>query len=381
MLKKILILLTASLVLLGSMASCGNDVSEAGNGAQQTENDETVPDTGNDEENGGSDEEAAIYAEACSMIENGEYEEARTALLSISSYSQAREKLKNFVYVPKKVSGFWDKITGSSNPIKNYQYDEVGNATRVEQLNADGALLCKYTYEYDEQGSVTLDKFEIFDSSEAKACISWESAYAYENGAVSEMVINAAMISPSGGSSFSDRYYRYYYDDKGRVIKSALGYDASATEYQLDVKYSFYENGKTKTLEADEGNNLMIFRFDEQGRLTESEEGNRHVSFTYGTYGLSYVEWSENGTVHKFNYAYDATGVLNTVVHSVYSNGEMQTEYTITFSDYELYYSENVNTQNRANGIKLSNYESIIALLSNGISMSAVPSAFFKINI
>lgn len=242
--KKLFLILLA-LVMSVSLFACNNEIDEPDESSLQDESSEV------------SDEKPVDkYPEVTKLISEGKYEDAYKLLYAARKDEEAKELLKNFVWLAKKTTtGAYD--TEGSETV--FEFDEKGNVL-VKNLVYSGGGTEKTTYRYDENGRVIEEKF-------------------YWNGS----------------AEYSETFE---YDDDGNVIKREYVSDGFSRTEVATV-----ENGLVvkKTITTDFGKTEELLHYDE----------NRH---------LSYIETVENGVKTKTNsYYYDKDGkLLRDIYHGIY---------------------------------------------------------------
>ncbi len=196
------------------------------------------------------------YPEATKFIAEGKYEDAYKILYEAREDKDAKELLKNFVWVAKKVTTEAFDVEGSETV---FELDEKGNVL-VKEIVYSGGGSEKTTFRYDEKGRVLEVKF-------------------YWNG-------NA------------DYYETFEYDDYDNVVKKGYVSDGFSRTEVATV-----ENGLIvkKSITTDFSTSEELLHYDENGHL-------------------SFIETVENGVKTKTNsFVYDKDGkLLKEVYHGIY---------------------------------------------------------------
>lgn len=315
----------------------------------------------NNSGNNQSNTDEAKYNEACSLIEDGNYEEAYNILKKIKNYAPANDKLNNFFYAPTLIKEGYLTYTSGSNlgPSMEYDdmvysYDEKGNiiSITIPEYNKT------YNYTYDSKGN-ELAGYPI------------DSPNSY-NGARTCNYKNGKLIK----ISYSDSTDEYFYNDDGTLSKIVHTYQSQSSStpsvYETVYTYAYYDNGSIKTMRYVDGYEGYEFQYNTNGTVTkvnvfdnEFSENYGYYSIIYGEFGVEKVEVyftedSESEPVGEMTYTYDTKGRLTEIM--CYYEGELNEAYL--FSGYELCYSENDIAKSRIAVISRTNIEKILEFMS-----------------
>ena len=290
------------------------------------------------------------YNKALSLIAEGKYTEAYELLCEIKTYGPAKEKLKNFFYAPKSVSE--TIIYLSQNDVSvtaiEYKYDLNGNIVEIREGNH------QYSLTYDSKGNVLVGCDIQYPSS--KSII-----YTYN-----EKGILIKTIEENG------RTTTYSYDQNG-LLKNLYWAD-----YVETFEYEFYGNGTIKTItHADDPDYLFDpcvtkYLYDENGNLTRIEQiypddpdyPPTVTTITYGTSGIDSVTTEYEDVKVKMTYSYNNKGALIQAECNTYYEEEPEAVYVYKFDDNQLFYSENIYTQERIAIINHTHPETILAVFA-----------------
>ena len=325
--KKFLAAILVLMMLTMSFVACDvSDDSSDGDDLKNTESSEKNDKGGNkDKENTDNKEntentDEKKYEDAVALISQGKYSKAYEALLAISDYEPAKESLKNFFYAPQKVEEKWkyaDDADYSKDSI-TYEYDANGNIIET----SDG-----YIYTYDENGNVLSGRDLIYGTY---------YNYKYSDG---------KLVQRTSSSSVE----KYYYNSKGLISKVVS--ESEWGNYEGVYEYTYYENGSVKTMYD---GSYMKYHYDEAGNPTLAyndylrDEADMIIKITYGEFGVSSMEMSlEESEVYKYSYTYDSKGKLTKLEAKGYFEGSWDSTHEMTFSNYQIYYSENPSVQKR----------------------------------
>lgn len=283
------------------------------------------------------------YNEACSLIENGNYEEAYRILKEIKNYDPAEEKIKNFFYAPT--------LLQYSNSLLEVSYDSFGNIESI--ISPDNEI---YNFTYDSFGNV-LSGYDLtyLTYNDLEPCV-----YTYKNGKLHT-------VSKQYSYSGSTDEYEYFYNDLGNISKiiNSYKYNESTETLEWNFTYTYYGNQQIKTMQIAAGTGKLELSYDEQGKaikmaMYRSEEQVARINMSYNSYGLSTATLIANGeTQTQLIYTYDTEGRL-TKIQMLY-DGQYSDGFTAL--GFDLCYSENQNAKKRVSIINLTAPEVLFALL------------------
>ena len=332
MTKKILCVIVLLLGFVCIFASCDNGNNDGKN--DQTANYE------------------AKFNDACTLIEDGEYEDAYEILSEIKDYAPAKEKLNNFFYAPTLIqAGSVVSVSGSNlgETMKyndfTYSYNANGNIRSITIEEYGKTFEFKYDSKGNELQGYRLDAPNSADG--ARTCI-------YKNGKLSKV-------------SYADKTEEYEYNSYGYVKR--VIYTTKSSSREVTYTYKYYEDDTVKSMKYVNGHYGYEYLYDTDGNVTkvlvydnQFSEAYGYYSIKYGDYGVNKVkvirpdDSGEESVVGELNYTYDKKGRLIEVM--AYYEEELEEAFLL--SGYKLYYSENENTKDRISIINQTAIESII---------------------
>ena len=291
-------------------------------GSSDDKNDNTGDDSNNNTGGDNADIPAVDtteekYAQACRLIDNGEYSSAYSILKEINTYEPAKEKLKNFLHLP-------GTVTEQGYGSVKYKYDANGNITEM-QSGSD-----TYAFMYNADGNIVSGVDLIYTFNYYN--------YTYQNGKLYQV-------------KSTDSTRTYSYNSKGNISKVNSAY--SNWSYDSIYEYTYYGNGNIKTLLVDES---TMHTYNEEGQLTsvvvyedyEANEAYYTFTLSYDKNGLCGILAQSAEEAASYTYTYDADGVLTKLECKVYYSGKLDRTDVYTFTDYSIVYSENPNVHERA---------------------------------
>ena len=252
------------------------------------------------------------------MIAKEKYTEAYSLLLEIGTYEPAQEKLQNFFYAPKTVT---EKRKYSSDADYRtdsitYTYNSMGNIIETSDDKV---------FTYDENGNILSGCDLIYGTY---------YTYTYKNGKLYQ-------------KKADDSTTTYHYNSKGFISKVIHkdNFDTREAVYE----YTYHTNGKVQTL----FDGTYKYIYNEEGVLTKLEMHSSSgvyatLTMTYGEYGITKMHLQDNwdGTA-MYTYTYDQDGKQTNLEVKKYEKGTLDATYTYTFTDHQLFYSENPAVQDR----------------------------------
>ena len=229
------------------------------------------------------------YEEAISLLESGQYEEAKAIFEEIGDYKDSQKYLSGFRYM---VTGMTYQADGETGTI-TITLDSNNLPTRLSLQN--GEINSAYVFVYGEGGRIVRDEM-LSNGGDSIA-----TDYTYNaNGYITKSV-----CSFSNGTQIVSEYT---YDAKGNETKevTTMGESVTVTDYTYD----------------EQGNLLSEIRVGAYGdqsttRYTYDESG-KMLKETYESVGYSYV----------IDYTYNANGYLVKEVVTEDDESQFTDEYT-----------------------------------------------------
>ena len=337
--KKILSILLLIAMLVPVFTSCNlipsNEPEESS--SQDSTPDTTITDTNNNNGNENTPPTTLTNEEkfnnASSLIAEGKYTEAYALLSEIKSYEPAKEKLKNFFYAPKTVDKKWKysvENTYSTDSI-SYTYNSMGNI--METSNNE-------IFSYDANGNILSGCDLIYGTY---------YTYTYKDGKLYQQT----------SSHYSTTYY---YDSNNRLSKTVS--DNKYDIFEAVYEYTYYPNGKLKTMfdggyeyHYNENEQIInVLMYDSIGTQTTA-------TFSYGEYGVTNIDVNGYDEIIKFTYTYNENGMLTKLEAKYYYEGVLESDHIYTFSDHQLFYSENPQIQKRISIINRTDLDAALEIV------------------
>ena len=275
-----------------------------------------------------------FYDDALAYIKTGKYKNAFEVLSNISYDFRAKELLKDFKVLPKKIidpehkNGFIEYIydekgnvtkTSDSEDTSKYYYDEKGNLVKHEKTDAQGVMFCTLAYEYDENGLLVKEQFnerdsEIIDSERI-------TTYTYfDNGLLKTKMISDGSSKLYSDSTYSSYVYNYEYDENGKLVKSDMQYKVTGASetitYEYDESNRLVREYEVIVREGRSSYSETRYTYNEKGNLTEKYNDTTN-SRTYNYYEYDTLSQLAKETIYPFpnyktfiTYEYDCYGYL-----------------------------------------------------------------------
>ena len=292
------------------------------------------------------DEEKEIkYNQACTLVDEGKYEEAYTMFEELWDYKDSQKYLSRFVYFPTVLTYNFSDRSGVMTV-------DFGAYNLPSRMLSNGSIGTKDgMYIYDNQGNlvrqaVNFNKdFATFDYTYDANNNMIKAEYAEEG----ELVTVQDYTYNAAGSLTKEVYTRdgvviyvaeWFYDENGKLIRS--DYNNTEYEYSDTITYTYDADGKmTNESGVDcEGNTYTItFNYGADGRLAQEVyvEGDFQctVYYTYDNAGNCIKEETVylDGTKDIFTREYDANGNATKEMF-VEADGTVQTvesQYVLTY--------------------------------------------------
>ena len=276
----ILIILCAALFFTTclSLASCGSD-----NQTTQSTTDK--------------DQNMVDYDEALSLLQEGEYEEAKILFEKLGDYKDAADYLSKFYYMPTAFiynlhdkAGIYEIVLNENNlPSKEithrddmdsvceFTYNEQGDIIK-QATTANGDL---YTYDYTYNPDATINS-AIYIGPDGSTLI---NKYTYDDNG---RLILETYEDKNGTILYS---CTFLYDDKGNVIAQDIV--EGEYSYHLDIEYIYDDNSMLISEICHYGDGVqesLDYTYDENGNVTKklltSYDGSQsYYEYTYDTNG------------------------------------------------------------------------------------------------
>ena len=202
--------------------------------------------------------------------------------------------------------------------VYRYEYDIVGNITKISEVLSDDSTITLYSYTYDKLNELT----EVYDyTNRAK------HSYTYNtNGNMTKEVIT---YYDSSSVAISSTTIRYAYSDTNWKDKltnyngQALTYDAigNPLTYRDGMTMTWKNGRQLATLQDDE--NDITYNYDSNSvRISKNVNG---VEYTY-TYLNGMLVYETRGEA-KFYYSYDSNGILYSIKYTLTDTSDTLTYY------------------------------------------------------
>lgn len=289
------------------------------------------------------------YKEAVALLEAGNYEEAKAIFEALGDYEDSQQYLSRFHYfisdvqveseegiakvavefnetnLPARV--FWE--TEEESYTDEYFYDDIGNITRITQIDAEGNR-DDYDYTYNEKGLMILETH------------SWDE---YKNTYEHVYDENGNLIRTTGATkkevvSTED----YTYDAEGKLIKRVIGFMAT---YLITTEYTYDANGnliKEVSTDKEGVSSTTEYTYDDAGNQIKEV-----YTSADGSQSIYESEYDENGNLIKltskwedevdvFDYTLDAAGNVIAREHTGPEGvwEKIGVTYTLMYIPYDL---------------------------------------------
>ena len=199
-----------------------------------------------------------------------------------------------------------------------YEYDNVGNITRISEVQPDDSAKILYTYKYDKLNELT----EVYDNTNY---VRYTYTYNIGGNITKEEIMqyNSALVPINlttiryayGDSNWKDKLTSYNgqsitYDEIGNPLT-----------YRDGMTMTWKNGRQLATLKTDENN--ISYSYDSNSvRISKTVNG---VKYTYAYInGLLMYETRGNA---KFYYSYDANGTLYSVKYTLTDSSDLMTYY------------------------------------------------------
>lgn len=272
----------------------------------------------------GSTEEKE-YAKAISLLENGEYEQAKALFEKLGDYADSKDYLKNFYYMPTafkynltdKVGSFDIEYNKNNLPSKEstardemysvceFVYNENGDI--IKQIANKNGIIYTYDYTYNPDGTRNSAIYTAPDGIGATHRFTYD-----ENG----RLLRETYEDASGVELYS---CEYTYDEKGNAIAQDVVEGELA--YRLEIEFVYDANGKLTREVCDYGEGvqeLLDYTYDENGNMIKK------------------VFTSYDGSQICYEYTYSADG---NVIKEVLTDAQGTVQYVEI--EYKLMYIPN----------------------------------------
>ena len=289
------------------------------------------------------------YSEASSLISLGRYTEAYEILNGIKNYAPAKQKLENFFFAPQTVKNSYngiDEYVPSLRYVLNYTYDKYGNIESITKYHSDingcTHLDSEYNvhFTYDSNGNILTgcDFLTAVVDGVATPC-----KYTYKDGKLNK-------VSIDNGQNFE---MEYFYNTDGTINKIVNTYCEGYNATSVETILTYYDDALLKTLSI-QNVGCWEYKYDASGKVIACDiysvvfSATGRFTFTYNEFGIDKIYFStDNEPVVLYTYTYDSNGrLIETKAQG----------YTLSFSNYQLCYSENAITRNRLKLVNMTDF-------------------------
>ena len=359
--KKRVLAMLLSALLVANISACGVDVSETNNDTQK----ETEQGF---EENKTSSE---LYNEALSLLDAGDVYGAYDIFLTISDFADVSEYLDDFVFLVEKYELF-DASDRYSTCF--YEYDDYGRRTSTRHVYADDPEGTLTSYRYDEKGRSIQKEIKSGSSAEQIFKYTYDEAgrpirQDYDGWITSvEYDANGNIMKVMNGGYIRERSY----DSSGRIteelLKTERGFLLSTTVYeyneqgdliketerenftgsilsQFDYQYEYDERGNKIRCTGNESDGVREWEYDDQGNQIKYSDYSSDSAFVIFHYKYdengNEIEQrceDEKGITHRIFFEYDDYG--NLIKRTTDYPNSAEKNYSLTYS-YRLSYNPN----------------------------------------
>ena len=327
------------------------------------------------------DPKAGRYKDALALIESGDYEAARTMLVKLGDYKDAKELLGNFRYVllteetdsfaadGREIGKYVYTYTYSddgrllswvmTNETYEFVYDENRNLIQIRRTTSEGTGLYNeyaydekgqliketsytgtmplsgYEYTYDDEGNV-IRKVSLYNDHLVLPYM--QVRYTVENTYDEENRLTSAVMTWSGGSV--DRV-NYIYDESGKLIREEKPTDEGPV---VLVEYTYDERGNL--LKEARESYTVEWTYDQNGNLIKHWQYD--TQYSAAVEFLHEYTYDQNGNLLKEQSTYNNERVLVTVEYTYDESGNLQREHKEVkerkdLDTYTYVYDENGN--------------------------------------
>lgn len=254
----------------------------------------------------------AKYNDACTMVENGDYENAYTAFKELGDYKDSQKYLSRFIYFPT-VANY---VLSDRSGVMTVEIGVHNMPTRILSEGIEGAENSAYTkdgvYTYDSKGNL-MQQAVTYNGTK------YTYDYTYDENT---NLINAVNSVEGVAVAFHD----YVYDENGVLIRESYK-EGDVVYYDYEHSYDANGNQIKSVFKATDGDHVYTYTYNEEGKLV-NESGSvpsghwYNIVYTYDTDGnLMQEVYTEDGEFgFTTDYTYDSVG--NCIKEeSIYSDG------------------------------------------------------------
>ena len=202
--------------------------------------------------------------------------------------------------------------------VYRYEYDIVGNITKISEVLSDDSTTALYSYTYDKLNELT----EVYDHTN-------RAKHSYTYNTNGNMLTEVITYYDSSSVPITSTTIRYAYSDTNWKDKltnyngQALTYDAigNPLTYRDGMTMTWKNGRQLATLQDDE--NDITYNYDSNSvRISKNVNG---VEYTY-TYLNGMLVYETRGEA-KFYYSYDSNGILYSIKYTLTDTSDTLTYY------------------------------------------------------
>lgn len=293
------------------------------NGTSSTSSTTTPPSNSTEPENSepGVVDNSVKYAEALSLLANGQYAEAYDIFVELENYEDSQEYLSHFRYVPIKIyPSYYDE---SEHRITNHiEYVLNSNGLPTSVISSYGGS-DKYTveYVYDDEGRIIKE----FNSTSS-------NPYSFEY----EYDLNGNLVKRTYTYSGNISTIEYTYNSLNQLIEE-LSTDANGETSIIQYKY----NSRGNLIEKVYSWSVHKYLYDSHDRLVSDvrtySNGNKDIlEYTYDINGNLTMEVNKYAYQPSYTYYYTYDG-----------NGNLIQKISVDAINRKVYYDYSYDLNNR----------------------------------